>query len=713
MRILVYADLDARLTDGSSIWLASISEVLANLGHEVHVLSKVHFMQSNTITPVTDAHPDLHLHLPQRGSVARTPQQAAHEAARLHQQVGFDIVLVRGFAACFAFAKETGLASRLWSYITDLPFPLEALTPSQEERLHAITGKSHRMFAQTEAARSYLEAVAPSAAGKTLLLPPMVPDEAFALKSDPNPDRLQLVYAGKLAKDWQVLDLLELPGALEARGVAAHLTVIGDKFQHDEGDSSWADRLRERLEAANADPHVPITWRGSMPRTDVLSEIGRADIGIGWRSTALDSSLEISTKALEYSACGTPPLLNDSTDHRSVWGNDYPLFANGRDSVDEVADRIVESRPHLAVCAVDARAAVAEYSMSAAARRLDRQISRGAANGESEDSTAVVIASHDFKFLGELVDDLQQQAHVELRLDAWATLHTHDELESLAISAGADVIFCEWAGPALAWHANEKDPHTRLVTRLHGFELRGPWLASLDVNAVDHWVFVSEHYRALAIEQLGIDPSVTSVIPNMIDADDLHRPKVVGHEFQLGLAGIVGFGKRPDRALNLLSTLLEHDDRYILRVKGPAPWEYPHEWRDALQRQLYLDFYTRIGADQALRDHVVFEPFSPDIASWFRQVGIILSPSHSESFHLAPAEGMASGAVPVIWQRPGAQEIFGTEWLVDDTADAAERILELRDADAMKSARTQALEQSQRWDRDVVLPLWHDVLRLS
>ena len=38
----------------------------------------------------------------------------------------------------------------------------------------------------------------------------------------------------------------------------------------------------------------------------------------------------------------------------------------------------------------------------------------------------------------------------------------------------------------------------------------------------------------------------------------------------------------------------------------------------------------------------------PDVASWLRRVGLVLSTSDDESFHLAPAEGMASGAVPAL-----------------------------------------------------------------
>lgn len=50
-----------------------------------------------------------------------------------------------------------------------------------------------------------------------------------------------------------------------------------------------------------------------------------------WRDAALDASPEISTKMLECSALGTPPLLNRTTMHEQLLGADYPLFIDEGD----------------------------------------------------------------------------------------------------------------------------------------------------------------------------------------------------------------------------------------------------------------------------------------------------------------------------------------------------------------------------------------------
>ena len=104
------------------------------------------------------------------------------------------------------------------------------------------------------------------------------------------------------------------------------------------------------------------------------------------------------------------------------------------------------------------------------------------------------------------------------------------------------------------------------------------------------------------------------------------------------------------------------------------PWEYPYVWQKAGEREAYLAFFEEFGGSSLLADHVALEPFGADMGSWLRKVGFVLSPSTSESFHLAPVEGMASGSIPIVWERDGAREIFPDRFIVPDN-DAAVRLI--------------------------------------
>jgi hypothetical protein len=59
------------------------------------------------------------------------------------------------------------------------------------------------------------------------------------------------------------------------------------------------------------------------------------------------------------------------------------------------------------------------------------------------------------------------------------------------------------------------------------------------------------------------------------------------------------------------------------------------------------------------------------VAAWLRRVGFVLSTSDDESFHMAPAEGMVSRAVPVLRHWPGAETIYDMRWIHRGPAEMA------------------------------------------
>ena len=119
--------------------------------------------------------------------------------------------------------------------------------------------------------------------------------------------------------------------------------------------------------------------------------------------------------------------------------------------------------------------------------------------------------------------------------------------------------------------------------------------------------------------------------------------------------------------MDVLQQLINIDPRFTLHIRGRMPWEYPYIWNKPSEREAYSAFFERFASSTRLSEHVAFEPFGADMGNWLRKVGFVLSPSTSESFHLAPAEGMASGSIPVVWRRDGVHDIFPERFIVPDT----------------------------------------------
>lgn len=723
---VLYGDTNLNIIDGSSVWLLSMAECLSRAGARVHVQLKAD-VRTDRLTSSLDRLDGVTVHpafpdstSPGEPPRALTPEDAASRLAAVAEDVEADLVVCRGLAACAAAVRLESLAPLLWAYVTDVPRRGEASLAERTGTLRAVAGGSRRLFTQTEEARSYLEVVAPEAAGKTVLLNPMIPDDLIggvdSEAAGPGPDEpLRMVYSGKFAADWKTLEMVGLPEALADRGVSSTLTLIGDKVQRHDTDPDWPRRMTQALHARGDDPRV--TWLGGLSRGEALTAVAGHHVGLSWRSSALDASLELSTKLLEYGAVGVAPVMNRTAAHEALFGSDYPLYVDG--DVTAAVERAAREPGLVGMAVGRVREVASRYTIGRTAARLRDYFETSLSvpppvplprPGAADRPLRVLVAGHDFKFAGELLDALHATNGVQVRTDHWTSLHEHDERQSRQLLEWADVVFCEWAGPNAVFYSTHKQAHQRLVVRFHGFEIRGPWLGDINLDAVDRVVFVSEAYCREVLAVTGWPEGLCTVVPNTVDAHDFDRPKAPNSRFHLGIVGIVPLLKRPDRAVDLLEQLIAEDDRFVLHVKGRFPWNYPWEWRKVLHRDAYQQVFHRLGS-RRLREHVTFDGFSPDMANWLRRIGWVLSPSTRETFHLAPVEGMASGAVPLVWPRPGVDEIFGDRWVVPDTAAAAARVLQLTaDPERLEEESLAAAQYIRRFDAPIVSRRWRSLL---
>ena len=89
----------------------------------------------------------------------------------------------------------------------------------------------------------------------------------------------------------------------------------------------------------------------------------------------------------------------------------------------------------------------------------------------------------------------------------------------------------------------------------------------------------------------------------------------------------------------------------------------------------YEEQFNRIEAmNQNQPGSVIFDDFGPDMSDWYSKVGIVISVSDFESFHLTIADGAASGSLPVSIAWDGADLIYPDEWLVSNIDEMAEVI---------------------------------------
>jgi len=723
---LVYGDVDLNLLDGSAIWLQSVTQALVAAGCAVTLVLKAPVRTDRLIAPLRDVDavtitsPHAAGLLPVPTDASLTVPQAVSVLAAVDAAHHHDLVVLRGRALVSAAAKDGAFDGRLWSYLTDVPQAVPAVTAKAAEDLTMIAKASRYLLCQTEELRCFLEGSVPAACGKSVLFPPVLPAENLHRDSEravaPPGTPLKLVYTGKFAPRWNTLEMTQLPALLAARGVSAEVHMVGDKVHDDPRDSGYKRRMRAALGEIGTPSMAGVIWHGGQPRAEAMRLAASCDIGLSWRHPELDASLELSTKVLEFGQLGLPVILNRTPMHEALLGEDYPLFAASLDDVADVAAAALDPAI-FALAAGRTSTAAASFALDRAADRLRSYLSRAVASADSGSSGAsggaplrVVIAGHDLKFFAPLIQYFGLQPDLEIRVDQWAALGEHDENVSRELAEWADVVICEWCGPNAVWYSRHKRRDARLLVHLHRFELYSHYPGQVKIGNVDQVICVSDHYAKLTREHTGWPGAKVISVPNPLDVSQLDRPKLDGARFHLGMIGIVPSRKRLDLALDVLEELRRDDDRYLLYVKSGMPWEHWWVWQNPAEREHYSTALRRVQRSPLLRDAVVFDDAGPDVAAWLRRIGFMLSTSDDESFHVAPAEGMASRAVPVIRDWPGADTIYDRRWIRATPVDLAASIAAFGSDEVWRAAGETAHEQARAFELGAVCRSWHQLI---
>lgn len=323
---------------------------------------------------------------------------------------------------------------------------------------------------------------------------------------------------------------------------------------------------------------------------------------------------------------------------------------------------------------------------------------------------SVLISGFDLKFIRELGARLDDRTDFTVALDEWKWVSAHTD-QTKALLAKADSVVAEWARPSAGWLAERKRPEQNLIVRLHRFELDSAYPKQIDIDNVDAVVYIAPALGPRIHDEIGWPKEKLVYIPNFLDIDWLDRPKLPDARFAIGMVGTERFLKRFDLALDVLAAVRREDPRFTLHVRSMAPWDNPNVWAKPDEQEYAGWCRERVERDPLLHGGVVFDPPGRDMARWYRRVGAFLSMSDIEGVHLAAAEAMASGAVPVFRPWPGVRDVYDERWIHPSVDDAAAALLANADPDgwAERSAAARA-EMWRRYDPTAVVTAWADLL---
>lgn len=286
----------------------------------------------------------------------------------------------------------------------------------------------------------------------------------------------------------------------------------------------------------------------------------------------------------------------------------------------------------------------------------------------------IAFIGQDLKFISHIIDYFQKELQYEVKIDEWEGHEKHDEAKSLEIVEWADILFCEWGLGNVLWYQERKKAHQKLFARLHRFEMNTKFPSMFDYSKIDKLIAISPYIFEEFYRVANVPREKMQVIFNAIDVSKFDKDKQEESKFNIGMIGIVPKLKRLDRAIDIFEKVYEKDNRYKLLIKGKMPEEFSWVWNNTEERQYYEKIFGRIK-QEPFGKNVEFEGWG-DVSEWLQKAGYVLSVSDYESFHMAPIEGMVSGAKPLVLTREGVNTIFPKETIYNSLDEIAEAVLE-------------------------------------
>lgn len=726
IRPLIYADIDLNLIDGSAVWVTSVVETLSQdenvhptlllkrpIIRDVLTASLQRKPNVTVIDPWSKQFKMLNLDLDDDSWFHTKTLSVSHAAdimEQLDQLYQYDMFLVRGYVLSKEIAHNRSFANRTWFYITDFPQRLNELTHTHLEDLTAIYNNGDKLLCQTPTLIDYYKKLLNTVHDhKFIYLPPMVPNACPDIEEFKNRHN-RLIYAGKFTPLWNVPEMFQAFNRIEDSSL--EFVVAGEKFHNYPYRENYDAVVKGILQSS-----PQIVWKKGLSREDVQRLIQSSDVGVSWRHKVMDQSKELSTKVLEYGLYGKPVIMNRNELHEAVFGKDYPLFANNeKQFIDKV--RLAFSNPHVYE---KAARCVYEVSQRHTFKNVYEQLKPHIHNKSGKRAGLsfamsvqvkrpihVLFAGHDLKFARPLMDYFKLKPFFRVKEDQWKGHNRHDESASLERLKWADVIIAEWGLGNAVWYSRHKHKRQKLVVRMHRQERETDYPKQVNWEQVDHLVLISPMLIKEFEECFKIPYEKTSIYYNLLDVNDIQREKLDGYRFNLGIVGVVPKMKRLDLALDIFEALWCEDSRYTLYVKGKFPNEYPWLWKREEEKDYYRQVFRRINRSP-WRDSVVFDGWGRDIPEWFRKIGFILSPSDFESFHMAIAEGMASGAIPVIRNRVGVTDLYPKEFIYHSVEDATS-LIRRANAQHSLSLREKAKDYVRQFDKYTVGRQWEELV---
>ncbi|WP_058308666.1 glycosyltransferase family protein [Gracilibacillus massiliensis] len=339
IKILLFGYINMNVMDGSAVFISSLATmlsknqnisvdlVLANPIRRDLLLQPLYELDNvNIITPYSD--PDfLDENHSWKNKNRMSYSQACEVISHYWNKSQYDWFIIRGIEVAIKLAEiNPEIIRNSMVYMTGITHSTQEITVQKKNEFDKLKQLDAYILCQTEEMKVFLLKQLNYADFEKNIIPlnPMVPDtvEDFEEVFEEKTNYSTLCYTGKFDKGWNSLSMIVgFREVLEEISYAT-LEIAGDKFNVDKDNPNYIRDLKYLLNSTKN-----LTWHGAISRIQSRQLIKNSDIGITWRDKSMDTSLELSTKLLEYGTLGKAVILNPTDMHINIFGEDYPLYA--------------------------------------------------------------------------------------------------------------------------------------------------------------------------------------------------------------------------------------------------------------------------------------------------------------------------------------------------------------------------------------------------
>ena len=255
--------------------------------------------------------------------------------------------------------------------------------------------------------------------------------------------------------------------------------------------------------------------------------------------------------------------------------------------------------------------------------------------------------------MDNFVDDLIRALSPYVSLDK-IIAEKAEEFPSLI--DGYDRVWIEWGNELSIYFTREAFDALkgkRIYCRIHSYEVLDGFTEHIDFSHIDDLIFVAGHIRDILLRR---NPEIRQqvkrihVIPNGVDLDRF-KLKERDRGFNIAYVGSLNFKKDPMVLMHAFSTVHAKDPRYRLHIAGN------------FQNPRYYHAMKHFVETNGLQQAVVYDGWQEDVPGWLSDKQYIICSSLMEGHPVALMEAMATGCKPLIYNFPGAEHIFPSEYL--------------------------------------------------